>query len=90
MRKNYALDEEVLAFIAAVFPEAPQLVAIAFDEGHILRTATERLLTLQKQVDFFTEEREEIKRILGLLAGGVGLTLPQEVELAIAAQKERK
>jgi hypothetical protein len=50
-QRTEAPDEVVLAFIAAVFPEAPDLARLAFDEAHVLKTATAELIALRKQRD---------------------------------------
>ena len=43
MAKRAATDQTVRGFLAAVFPDAPELALLAFDEEHVLKTATELL-----------------------------------------------
>ena len=50
MSKRAATDNDVSAFMAAVFPGFDALATAAFDEGHVLRTATESLASLRADV----------------------------------------
>ena len=49
--KQKASDEDVNAFMRAVFPAAPDLAIAAFDEAHVLRTATQVIATLREERD---------------------------------------
>ena len=69
MPKRDATDEDVAAFMAAVFPDAPNLATTAFDEHHVLRTAAaliaqlrEKAEALGDQVATLTRRREEMER----------------------------
>lgn len=48
--KNHAGTEVVMAFMEAVFPDAPQLATVFFDEEHTLRTATELIHRLRNDL----------------------------------------
>mgnify|MGYP001579529263 CR=1 FL=1 len=48
--KKAASDEEVQAFIAAVFPDAPALARAAFDERYVLTEATRLITDLRVRV----------------------------------------
>ena len=51
MPKRKATDDVVLRVIAAVFPDAPALARAAFDEAHILSTATGLIELLRSERD---------------------------------------
>lgn len=66
MAKKAATDAEVRAFIEAVFPDAPDLAMAAFDEAHVLRTATaliNDLRALADQGQRAEESPSEIERL---------------------------
>lgn len=65
MAKRAATDQTVRGFIAAVFPDAPELALLAFDEEHVLKTATE-LLRGHQQAE---QERDRLQRILEIERG---------------------
>lgn len=48
--KRHATDAVIDAFIEAVFPDAPALARVSFDEAHVLRTATEAIAALRHQL----------------------------------------
>ncbi len=64
--KRDATDAVVRAFIEAVFPEAPALALAAFDEHHVLVTATDLLRRQRGQLAFLRDAVAE--------AVGYGLT----------------
>ena len=49
MSKRHATDTVVQAFMAAVFPGFDALATAAFDEAHILKTATDELGRLRTE-----------------------------------------
>lgn len=62
-REKPARDSDVLAFIAAVFPDAPELARLSFDEGHVLRTATSQLALLRDENARLTKENETLRSL---------------------------
>ena len=71
MTRHAATEEDVKAFIAAVFPDAPSLAMVAYDEQHVLRTATALIQDLRHTI------ATEIKR-----ASPTAQTVPQGAQSA--------
>lgn len=59
-RNERATDDEVFAFIAAVYPEAPHLAMAAFDEAQCLHDATAELARLAARVAELEGEKEKL------------------------------
>ena len=54
-RKSRASDEDIHAFMAAVYPLGPALATAALDERLVLQEATRTIVELRAKIETFTE-----------------------------------
>lgn len=59
--KSSATDEDVNAFMEAVFPEMAHLARASFDEAWVLRTATKELLRLRAELASVTNQQARLR-----------------------------
>ncbi len=63
MAKRAATDQTVRGFLAAVFPDAPELALLVFDEEHVLKTATD-LLRGRQQAEQARDGHRELRKLV--------------------------